>query len=189
MATRTLIQAVPWLPERTRRAVELRTAAGEANTQIVWDEKQDAFHTWQLVLTAAGQDAVVVLEDDVRLTDSWRSKVEEAIAEHPDHIIQFFSMRGSDLTVGSRFEPGRTFLMNQCYYLPAGYAAALLDFSQRWVEENPNFKTGYDIAMARWMQLNRIKYWIHVPSLVQHEAWRSEINPRRPRNRQSGTFA
>lgn len=144
--------------------------------------------TWRMVLEAARLDPVIILEDDVILTPSWREKIEEVIAAHPDDIIQFFSMRKADLTVGSRYEPGRTFMMNQCYYLPADVAAHLRDFSVGWEELYPADANGYDILMAKWMQATGRKYWLHVPSLVQHRDWRSEIHERRPRNRQSKTF-
>ena len=181
-----LIQAVPWVPERLQQAYALAEQTGGT---IVWDTEHHAFETWKLVLAYAGQSPVVILEDDVTLTDNWAQKVQAAIDAHPDVVIQFFSMRGDDLTVGSRWEPGRTFLMNQCYYLPAGAAAALLAHSEEWAAQHPEHPTGYDLAMADWLKRTKQKYWLHVPSLVQHKPWRSEINPRRPRNRQSGTFA
>lgn len=185
MMTRTLIQAVPWLPERTKRAITLSQLT---DGEIVWDQKKNAMDTWRLVMAAAGDDAVIVLEDDVELAENWRERIEAAIAERPLQVIQFFSMRGADLTVGSRYEPGRTFLMNQCYYLPEGYARQLLEFADGWEERTSKHPWGYDIAMATWLQGRKEKYWLHVPSLVQHEPWESQIDTRRPRRRQSATF-
>ena len=184
--TRELIMGVPWVQERVKSVAEIRRQVPEA--EPVWDEKRDAMDTWRKVLRTAGDDPVVILEDDITLTANWRTRVEAAIKEHPDSIIQFFSMRKADLTKGSRWEPGRTFMMNQCYYLPATYARQLLDYSQGWEQANPEYRTGYDITMARWMQENKLRYWVNVPSLVQHRAWKSEIQPKRPRNRQSSTF-
>lgn len=179
--TRTLIMAVPWVPVRAKSAVDLmRATEGE----IVWDEKHDAMDTWRLVLSRAGSDSVIIIEDDVILTESWRERIEEVIADHAGDVIQFFSMRKADVEVGSRYEPGRTFMMNQCYYLPAGAAAELLDFSMGWDRD----ANGYDMCMADWMKSKGMKYWLHVPSLVQHLPWTSEIHPRRPKNRQSRTF-
>lgn len=179
---RVIVMGVPWLPQRTKRAVEL---AKSVDAEVVWDQTHNAFDTWQSVMAAAGDDAIVMLEDDITLAENWRERVEAAVAEHPDDIIQFFSLRSEK---ESGYRPGRTFLMNQCYYLPAGVAKQLLEYSQDWVEKNPRYKTGYDITMASWMRENGLRYWMHVPSLVQHEDWRSEINPKRPRNRQSKVF-
>lgn len=183
--TQVLIMAVPWEQSRVKRAVEL---SRETGGQIVWDKDRVAFHTWRDVLRTAGDDPVIILEDDIELTENWSTKVEDVISDHPDDVIQFFSMRGDDVKIGSRREPGRTFLMNQCYYLPAGVARQLLDYTDDWEQRRPDEPTGYDIAMAEWMQRTKRTYWLHVPSLVQHKPWRSEIHPRRPRNRQSGTF-
>jgi hypothetical protein len=135
-----------------------------------------------------GDGPAVVLEDDVILCRDWRSRVEAVIGEHPDVVIQFYSNRAADLTVGSRWEPGRTFLMNQCYYLPPDVALPLHAYTEHWAETS-NTPTEYDRAMARWMSETKRRYWLHVPSLVQHLPWRSQIHPRRPRTRQSRTFA
>jgi len=181
VSTRTLVMAVPWEQQRTRRAI---TLAQEVGAEIVWDQHKDAFDTWKLLLGRAGTDAVIVLEDDVQLTDDWRTKVEAAISEHPSDVIQFFSMRGKDVTVGSRWEPGRTWIMNQCHYLPPGAAAELLDYARTWTRD----LNGHDLCIADWLRSKRAGYWLHVPSLVQHEKWQSEIQPKRSSGRQSGTF-
>lgn len=184
--TPTFIMAVPWVEERRERAEDLKR---ETQGKIVWDTDHHAFHTWRSVLKALGSKPGIIIEDDVVLAPNWRNRIEDVIREHPDEVIQFFSMRGADLTVGSRSEPGRTFMMNQCYYLPAGAAKQLLDFTEDWDHVGQENPTGYDVAMAEWMKVTKRRYWLHVPSLVQHEPWRSEINSRRPRNRQSETFA
>lgn len=63
-------------------------------------------------MTAAGNRPSLQMEDDVILTQGFREKVRAAIEERPDSVIQFFSMRKDDLTVGSRWD--RAFTMNQC---------------------------------------------------------------------------
>lgn len=182
MTTRTLIMAIPWDQQRLKRAVQL---SKQTEGEIVWDKTHNAFDTFRLVLEAAGNDAVIILEDDVALAPNWREKIERGLEGHRHQVVQFFSLRGE---TESHLEPGRTFLMNQCYYLPEGYAAELLEFTADWVEKNPKYKTGYDIAMGAWLKSRREGYWMHVPSLVQHEKWVSEINSKRPRNRQSKVF-
>jgi hypothetical protein len=184
--TPTFVMAVPWVEERKERAIELAT---ETQGLVVWDETHNAMDTWRKTMGALGKKAGIVLEDDVVLADGWRDKIEAVIEQHPNEVIQFFSMRGADLTVGSRYEPGRTFMMNQCYYLPAGAAEELLEFSHNWETEHPEYKTGYDILMSEWMRQEGLRYWLQVPSLVQHERWTSEINSKRPRTRQSKTFS
>jgi hypothetical protein len=186
MVTPTFIRAVRWNPERERQARALRAATGG---EIVWDVNRDAFDTYLRSKLAAGDDAAIFLEDDVELTRNWREKIERAIDGHPDALIQFYSNRIDDVRIGSRWATGSGFLNNQCYYTPPGMAAALAAWGADWLAAHPEDPTGYDLSMAHWMQREGLRYWIHVPSLVQHKRWRSEINPRRPAHlRQSRTF-
>lgn len=184
-STRTLIMGVPWDQQRVKN---VRCLVVETSGQVVWDERHDAFDTWQRVLAEAGGDAVIILEDDVVPTERWREKIEAVIAGHPTAVIQFFSNRVADL-LGSHWEPGRKFRMNQCYYLPAGTAAMLLEYSYVWHERHPEHPTGYDLTMADWLHSRKpqLRYWQHVPSLVQHLPWQSAIGSR-SRGRQSRTF-
>lgn len=184
MPTKTLIMAVPWDQERVKSARDLHLQTG---ADVVWDQHHDAFDTWQRVLAAAGINPVIILEDDVELAPNWRNRIEAAIGLRRREVIQFFSMRAADHTIGSRWEPGRTFRMNQCYYLPTFAARSLLHYSQTWREKHPEHPTGYDITMADWMQETGRQYWLSVPSLVQHQPWASAIGGR-SRGRQSGTF-
>jgi hypothetical protein len=155
---------------------------------IVADKTTNAMDTFLSAMEAAGPDAALHLEDDILLASNFRPRVEGVIGGRPGDVIQFFSRRSADVTVGSRWEPGRTFLMNQCFYLPAGYSADLREFARLW-ERYSQHPTGYDILMQDWLRARRERYWLHVPSLVQHRDCVSAINPRRSRSRQSATFS
>lgn len=183
--TPTFIMAVPWDLGRVRQTKALRE---QTEATVVWDQQQDAMDTWMRMLDAAGDGPGIFLEDDIRLTENWREKIEAAIAERPGDVIQFFSMRKDDLTIGSRYDAGRNFSMNQCYYLPEGGARDLLEYAPTWLAEHPESPNAYDWVMRGWMQRDRRKYWIHVPSLVDHQAWPSVIDPRRSSGRKSKTF-
>ena len=78
-------------------------------------------------------------------------------------------------------------MMNQCFYLPELYSKSIYEYYTTWdkKEEHP---TGYDILIADFLKSRKEKYWIHVPSLVQHRKVKSIINSRRGNNRQSKTF-
>lgn len=182
MSTRTLVMAVPW---DEQRATVARMLAERADAEIVWDQTRNAYDTWQAMLATAGDDPAVFLEDDVILAADWRSKVEAVIAERPDDVIQFFSIR-------DEYEPGyrggSTYLMNQCFYLPGGVAADLLAFSRDWRDSHPEHPTGTDTTTADFLRSTKRDYWMHVPSLVQHREWRSVIDPRRSSRRQSKVF-
>lgn len=197
--TLAVITAVPQVPVRARRAVKnMKLLATDPITgeqypnrsHVIWDEKNSALDTWQRALAYAGDEPVLILEDDVRLAPAFRTKVEQVIASKPDSVIQFFSMRKADETVGARYEPGRTFLMNQCVYYPALAARTLLDYSKKWQYhgDQDRAELEHDVCVRAWLKSNGLHYWLHVPSLVQHENWASEINPTRSTKRQSETF-
>lgn len=150
-----------------------------------FDQKRNAMDTFLRALDMAGQDAVVHMEDDTLLNDWFLPRLRAAIAQHPDKVIQFFSMRKADLSIGSRWDGN--FMMGQCFYLPAGYSAAIRAYYPVWPnrEKHP---TGLDTMVGDWLKSRREKYWLHVPSLVDHRDCKSLIDPRRSTKRQSLTF-
>lgn len=173
-------------PERLESLAALRAAI--PNLVVVEDQIRNAMHTFQLALAhQASNGGVVHLEDDIMLCDRFVERVEAAVAERPDDPIQFFSRRGADAVQGSRWMPGSSFSMNQAFYLPRGMSGRLLEFSETWsrIEEHP---TGYDLMMADAFKSWKQRYWLHVPSLVQHRVGVSLIDRRRAWSRQSATF-
>lgn len=183
--TRVLVMAVPWDVDRVRSVRDIRAQVPEV--EIVWDQHHSVQETFLRTLDTAGDDPVVIVQDDVVLAGQWREKVEAVIAEHPDAVCQFFSLRKADLEKGARWEPGRAYLMNQCFYLPATYARQLHAFAQTWWEANPGH-TGDDTCISEWLRSRQEAYWHHVPSLVQHRDLSSVIGAGRSTRRQSPTF-
>lgn len=151
--------------------------------------KSTAYRNWRRSLSLAGDSPVVMLEDDIILCDNFQSRIKEAIAERPDEVIQFFSMRKDDLLIGSRYLGGSSFLMLQCYYLPAGVAKGVWELSDSFAKDRPpNDLCPSDPCVAEYMRRNKMKYWLHVPNLVDHRVTKSRIDPRRSSKRQSKTF-
>lgn len=141
---------------------------------------------WRL----AGKDPCVFLEDDIILCNNFCERIEEQITKRPNEIIQFFSLRKKDLTEGSRYESGGNFIMHQCYYLPALMAQNVYEYSFEFYNEckegehiGPN-----DMVTQYYFKKNKLKYWLHVPSLVDHRQCKSMIDSRRSSKRQSLTF-
>lgn len=182
--TKVVIMAVPWDMDRVRRVKDLRAQTG---AEVVWDREHSIMDTFTRVLEAVGTDPAIILQDDVYLHPQWGERTQAAIREHPDLLIQFFSIRRSDVGRESYLNGGANYLMNQCYYLPAGMAAELLDFTREWIKDNPGH-TGDDTCIADYLKARKLKYWHHVPSLVQHERWKSATGKGRSSNRQSPTF-
>lgn len=154
---------------------------------IVWDQCGNAMETFYRALEAAGDAPVIHMEDDVLLAENFRAKAESIIAVHCNEVVQMFSMRKKDIAIGSRREPGRTFLMGQCFYVPQYLSADIRAYAGNWSrhQEHP---TGLDTMVSDYLRKNRLQYWLHVPSLVQHRECISLIDSRRSKYRQSPTF-
>lgn len=182
MGTKIIIRAVK---SRMNCVEYLRKYIPEAH--ILFDTSNNAMMTFLEAMREAGEGPCVHMEDDIYLTCGFREKLEECISRHLSEVIQFFSMRGKDITIGSRFELGRTFMMNQCFYLPAGYSRMIADYYPSWPQKDIH-KTGYDILIADFLRSRKEQYYIHVPSLVQHRVGISVINSKRPRVRQAKIF-
>lgn len=157
------------------------------NLKVCVDTNRNAMHTFRDSLIMAGDLAYVNMEDDIILCDNFAERICAEIEKRPNDVIQFFSMRKNDLTIGSRYIPGSQYCMNQCFYLPAGMSADLLVFLDNWdrIEEEP---TGCDYVIADYLKFNKIKYWNVCPNLVDHKPIKSRINPKRSTKRQSFTF-
>jgi hypothetical protein len=169
--------------------------ADEAGAAVVWDRHRSGWENFLAAMLAAGEGPSIHLEDDVTLTSGWRDKIEAAIALRPGMVQQFFSLRNPELRSGAGEQPGRTFLMTQCFYLPAGFAPRLHAFldapegRELWAAHGLD----YDSGTAEWLRREGLRYWLAVPSLVQHRAWRTATptvsgSGTRPTWRQSATF-
>lgn len=164
---------------------------------VVKDRIHDAMDTFLLSLEMAGDDAAVNMEDDIILCKDFYTKINKVIAEHPNDVIQFFSMRKDDLTIGTRYINGSKFMMNQCFYMPAGMSKDLLNYAKTGKKKDGTLViedksiaigAGYDILMAWYFKDNKIKYLNYCPNLVNHIECKSEIDSRRSSKRQSLTF-
>lgn len=153
---------------------------------VLADRDHDAMGNFLKAITFT-DGPCVHLEDDVILCDNFFERISSIIADHPNDVIQFFSMRKDDLTIGTRYIPGSQFMMNQCFYLPAGMGKEIAEF---WKTSPRQQEAGapYDLLMADYFKAHRIKYLNWCPNLVDHEVCKSRIDPRRSSKRQSLTF-
>jgi hypothetical protein len=185
---RIYIMAVPWDPQRTKRAVALHKATGGT---IIWDQLHNAMDTFGRLLDqviADGDGPFMILQDDVQLTEGWLEKVQAVIGPRAEHVVQLFSMNPNDLILGSRWVDGKAFISNLCVYFPAFYASQLREFAPVFLERYPQFATADDFVVRYFLRGRREQFWLQTPSLVQHEPWVSAINAKRPRNRRSHNF-
>lgn len=147
-------------------------------------------HRWNFLraMGMAGNGASLHMEDDAILAECFWPRILAAINEHPDSVIQFFSRRSDDIRIGSRWDYGRCFLGAVCFYMPAGYSAALIEHWPHWTDKDKHFDA-VDLFVADFLKVRKEKYWIHIPSLVDHRQAVSVVDPRRSRFRQATLFA
>lgn len=157
------------------------------NLITIKDDGQGPMKCFERALEEAGDDSAVHLEDDVILTKNFTDKLEKIVSSRPQMVCQFFSMRKADLEIGSRVENGSSFISALCFYLPAGMSRDLKKFFITWdrIKEHP---TGLDLTPADFMKKHKMKYYIHIPNLVDHRIGKSKIDPRRSSKRISKTF-
>ncbi len=148
------------------------------------DQDRDAYTNYVRTLERQGSDPAIHIEDDIILTREFVRKVHTVIGQHQDRVIQFFSIRKSDLAKGSRFD--RAYMMNQCHYIPANYGPEIVRFSALWAQQHPG-DNGCDTMLRDFLKSRHEPYWLHVPSLVQHRDAKSRLGPRSTK-RQSPTF-
>lgn len=155
--------------------------------EVCFDDDGGAFQNFLKALRMAGDDPVIHLEDDIILTKNFKRKAMQAISENPNSLVQFFSMRKADLTEGSRIDLGSKFLMAQCFYAPAFMSRGIHAYAATWGKRKTH-ATGLDTMVADFLRDNKMKYFLYVPSLVDHRVGKSAIDPRRSSRRQSLTF-
>ena len=155
------------------------------NAEWCYDEKKNAMDPFLRAMKMAGDDPCIFMEEDIIITKDFYKKALKVIAQKPFSLIQFFSMRKDDIRIGSRWD--NNYMMNQCHYHPPTYSKQILEFYNIWGEKNKH-PHGCDTMMQKWLKLRKEKYWISVPSLVQHRIAKSMIDPRRSSKRQSLTF-
>ena len=156
------------------------------NLIVLVDKKHDAMQNFLNAMTLS-DGPCVHLEDDVILCDDFYRKIRKVIEDHPNDVIQFFSMRKDDITIGTRYIHGSKFMMNQCFYLPAGLGPKIAEF---WRNSPRQKEAGapYDLLMADYFKEHKMRYLNWCPNLVDHLECKSRIDSRRSSKRQSLTF-
>jgi len=158
------------------------------SVEICLDDRGGAMGNFVKSLEMAGDDAVVNIEDDILITKNFEAKAMAVIEKKPSAVIQFFSMRKADKTIGSRWDLGGSYLMAQCTYLPPKISRGLLAYSKKY-DRIDHKSHPLDSMVADYLRVTKQKYWIHCPSLVDHRVGVSMIDSRRAKtNRQSFTF-
>lgn len=154
---------------------------------IVTDYNHDAMGNFLNAMRMTSSP-VVHLEDDAILCNNFVERVKEAIAQYPDTIINFFSLRSGDYDKGEPyFQSGSRFIGNVCVYIPENIGMQIAEYYDKW-ERKKTDPTGYDLLMADWMKERKMRYIQWFPHLVNHAVCKSLINPRRSSKRTDNRF-
>jgi len=157
------------------------------NVEIYIDKNRNPIGAFVEALKMAGQDACIQMEDDCVLTSNFDVKIKNEVAKRPDAVIQFFSMRGKDITIGSRWDNNYIGLL--CTYFPKGMCSDIAKyFTGSFWDANQHQVDGLDLMVDEYLKKKKQKYWICVPNLVDHIVQKSVIDPRRSSKRVSKTF-
>jgi hypothetical protein len=186
-------------------AVEQRRAGVEylqrhiPSLEVAWDTERRPPHSAMTTFLrslemASDDDPVMHFEDDVCLTQGFQEKSAAVISGREENVIQFFSRLKDDTQKGARWQTHYSCLC--CTYFPAGMSSRIRQFhdSEGWDDYRDIHPSGLDTLVDVFLSENRIKYWLHVPSLVQHATEDSVIGTAgygrgRSRYRQSPTFS
>lgn len=165
------------------------TVGIEHSVEFSLDTEHKPFQNWQRMLSMAGNDACLCMEDDIMVCNDFDRNIINAVGFYPDRLISFFTLKrvGVDHITERN---GSDFCSALCYFLPVGMAGRLLEYSFDWLTtkrgiENP---TAMDYCIADFLKDNKIKYILWSPSLVQHLSVKSRIDPRRSTKRQAINF-
>lgn len=165
---------------------EMRSAI--PNLVEIVDESRDPMGSFIRSLEYTNE-ASVHMEDDIDLCDNFVQEIESAIAQYPNDVINFFSLRKKDYEVRKPFfETGSKYMANLCFYLPSGMPQEIVNFyNTSWARkfDEPN---GLDLLIADYLKSKKQRYLQWFPHLVNHKVGRSLINGTRSSQRTDKLF-
>jgi len=114
-------------------------------------------------LERLGNDDFVLIEDDCVLCNDFKKRIEYAISQYPNKIINFFQHPGNGYF---KTHESNSYLMNQCTYYPKNLTKKLAEKMRKFHLEFPKLSTDLVENLAlKELNETHIKYR---PCLVQH---------------------
>lgn len=108
------------------------------------------------------------LQDDVVLAPDFIDRCLYYETAHPGTVIRGFCQQKDQ---EEKIMPAASFLWNQCVFWPGKLMKSLKEYALQWIKEKVTAteNTGADDYLMRdFLKLNKIKYLMAMPSLVQH---------------------
>ncbi len=113
------------------------------------------------------------LEDDLIMPPDFIGQANRLLDKVGKNVL----ISGFSITKNSGFMRPSTYSWTQCFFMPTGYGTLLREFYENW-DELKDYKSGYDIAIRKWLLSRKEKYWLECPSIVQHFSGKSLFGPR-----------
>lgn len=148
---------------RTTGERKLSPSFSQIEYELLIDKDHKPNESFFNQLEYISQWDAVLLEDDVELCQGFKEKIEKVINEHPNDIINFFTMPFDFFT--SHYQPN--FVYNQCTYYPKDKITKQLTEEMRALSKK-FLSFGYDVIEGKVFKNHKIKVYVFRPCLVQH---------------------
>ena len=110
-----------------------------------------------------GNEDIVIIEDDCVLCKNFKERIENAIAQYPNKVINFFQINSYKYF---KTHESTEYLQNQCTFYPKGFTIKLAQTMRKVLKNNPTLSTDLIEDMAL-KELNETHIQFR-PCLVQH---------------------
>ena len=133
--------------------------------EIIADKEYRPIDSFIKALYQINNQDAILLEDDLILCDRFKERIEEAIKEYPNRIINFFNSPG----IYKDIEETNNIGWNQCTFYPNGIAGQIAKEMERIprIKEYPKCNQ-YSIIEYEAMQNLGLTLVQYRPHLVQH---------------------
>lgn len=124
---------------------------------------------------------LVLLEDDIILCKDFYNKIIAEIKDKPNDVISFFEKPLTKKELKSGYMAPSNFLYNQCNYYPAEVCKlipddVMIERFKKWYSKKWQYPSDEYINYV--LVNHKIRYFMKVPFLVQHQPWKSTWGPR-----------
>ena len=155
---------------RTTNERKLDKSLEQIKYEKLVDTEHKAVKSFIEQLEYISDSDAVLLEDDIELCNNFKERIEKAISEYPDRVINFFSQPRTFF----KTKEFQTFYFNQCTYYPKGVSKKLAEIMRRIEEKHPN-KYQYDVLESMALKELKMKHIQYRPVLVQHLDFKSLV--------------
>ena len=179
---RYIVQAI----EARRDIVEGHILPQVPEALVHYDRDTYPMRAFIQTLRMAEGEPHVHMEDDIILTRNFQSKVEAAIAQHPDQVINFFRFKMREPFTSTKLMAASRYNNNPCVYFPSEVSSAAIELEERLRREESSgdrplsidLYSDLDGLIRKTLQARREKFVLWHPSLVQHRVGTSSISGR-----------